>query len=75
MLLVGLNFSRPQIKLARQGGVFAIVVSVLIILLCILAIVLFNLSAILILPCAGLLGIFFFTYIFKPQPAREGAVK
>ncbi len=71
MLLVGLNFARPQLRLARQEGVPVMFICALFVLASILALTLFNVSVVLLLPAAGLLGVCLFTYLLKRRPGKE----
>ncbi len=61
MLLIGLRFGLPQVKSARKESRLSLFVTLLFILTCIIVLTIFNVSAVLILPCAGLLGILLFS--------------
>jgi chromate transporter len=65
MLIVGLRFAQPQLKIALQSGLLGLSISILFIVACFIAIALLNLPVALVLPCAGLLGIMLFTHRFK----------
>ncbi len=71
MLLVGLNFALPQARQARQEGVPTMIICTVFALASLLAIVLFNIPAALILPTAGILGILFFTYLLRRRSGKE----
>jgi chromate transporter len=61
MLLVGLNMAYPSIKQAYREGRLNLSTSILIILACSCAIVIFKLSVIVVLLAAALLGVLIFT--------------
>jgi chromate transporter len=65
MLIVGVRFAQPQLKLSLQSGLPSLCISILLILVCFVVIALLNFSAALVLPCAGLLGIVLFTRRLK----------
>ena len=61
MLLVGLRFAQPLMKVALKEGVVRLVVSAIMILACAIAIIILKLPVIVVLPGAALLGTVFFT--------------
>jgi hypothetical protein len=61
MLVVGLRFAQPLIKLARKEGWLRLVMSAIIILLCASTIIIFKISVIPVLLAMALLGMLFFT--------------
>ena len=65
MLIVGVRFAQPQLKISLQSGRPSLCISILLILVCFVVIALLNFSAALVLPCAGLLGIVLFTRRLK----------
>jgi chromate transporter len=67
MFIVGLNLARPQLRLARKGGPVHIVICLAFILTGIVAIIIFDVPIVILLPCAGLLGLIVFTYVLKSQ--------
>ena len=65
MLVVGLNFALPVIRKSYQQGIFSLLASSVIIVLCALAVILLQLSAIAVILGAIFLGALF----FSPKPA------
>jgi chromate transporter len=61
MLLVGLNFAYPQIKQAYKEGLFSLSASIILMLACAVAIIVFKLSVIPVLLVTALLGMLLFT--------------
>lgn len=61
MLLVGLRFMQPQIKFARQKGLLSLLISVALIVLSFVSIAVLQVPVIVVLPCAGMLGVLCFT--------------
>lgn len=71
MLLVGIKFAQPQIRLARQDGIAGIVLSILFVLACLVALLIFQLPAAFVLPGAGVLGALIFTYVLRSQSGKD----
>jgi chromate transporter len=67
MFMIGLRLAQPQLQLARKGGPVHMVICLAFILTGIVAIIIFNVPIIILLPCMGLLGLIVFTYILKSQ--------
>jgi chromate transporter len=61
MLLVGLRFAEPLVKVALKEGAVRLVISVMLALACAAALIVLKLPVILVLPGAALLGIVLFT--------------
>jgi chromate transporter len=75
MLVVGLNFALPVIRKSYKEGIFSLLASSIIIVLCALAVILLKLSAIAVILGAIFLGALFFAPKSAPSPLqseREG---
>ncbi|QBD80977.1 chromate transporter [Ktedonosporobacter rubrisoli] len=70
MLLVAIRFAAPQFELVRKEGLWRQLASVLIILGCALAIIVWQASVILVLLAASLAGIAIFTP-WQQRPGRQ----
>jgi chromate transporter len=71
LLVVGMRNAQPQFKLARQEGWVSILASIFIVVACALALIVFNISVIIVLPAAALLGILFFTCSLKQRKKEQ----
>jgi chromate transporter len=60
-LVVGLRFAQPLFRVTSQEGIVRLSISTTIILACALAIIVLQLTVILVLPCAALTGMILFT--------------
>jgi chromate transporter len=70
MLIIGLSFAQPQLQLARKEGPLHIIACLVLIIAAVIAIIIFNVSIVIILPCAGLLGLILFTYILQAKEEK-----
>lgn len=70
MLIIGLSFAQPQLQLARKEGPFHIIVCLTLIIAAVVAIIVFNVSIVVILPCMGLLGLILFTYVLQAKEEK-----
>jgi chromate transport protein ChrA len=67
MFMIGLRLARPQLRLASKGGPVHVIICLTFVLTGIVAIMIFNVPIVTLLPCAGLLGLIVFTYVLKSQ--------
>lgn len=73
MLVVGLNFALPIIRKSYKEGIFSLLASSIIIVLCTLAVILLKLSAIAVILAAIFLGALLFSPKTAPlQSERQG---
>ncbi|GCE10306.1 chromate transporter [Tengunoibacter tsumagoiensis] len=72
MLLVGLRFSLPQYKRARLEGGLSLFFSLLLVLVCAVALIVVQLPVFIVLPSAGLAGIVLFTNRHNILPIEGG---
>jgi len=76
MLVVGLNFALPVIRKSYKEGIFSLLASSIIIVLCALAVILLKLSAIAVILGAIFLGALFFSPKSASSPLQnEGKEK
>jgi chromate transporter len=61
MLLVGLNFALPLIRRSYKEGILYLLASSVLIIVCVLAVILFKLSVIVVVLGTAFLGAFFFS--------------
>ncbi len=71
MLLVGLKFAEPLLKLGRKEGFIKLTASIIIIIASALVVILLKLTVVLVLLCAALLGIALFTVRQTPIETQE----
>jgi chromate transporter len=69
MLLVGLKFAQPLLIKAHKEGLFRLVISAMIILVCAIAIIIFHISVIPVLLGSALLSMLLFTAWHTPKIA------
>ncbi len=61
MLVVGVRFAQPLLKVASKEGIVRLAINIAIILACAVAIIVFHITVILVLPCAALISMLLFT--------------
>ncbi len=61
MLLVAINTALPQLKTARKEGILSLVADIILILLCAIAIIIWQIPVVVTLPALAILGIVLFT--------------
>jgi chromate transporter len=71
MLVVGLNFALPVIRKSYKEGIFSLLISSVIIVLCALAVILLKLSAIVVILAAIFLGALLFSPKTTPQQSER----
>ncbi len=68
MLFVGVGFAEPLLKRVTKEGVWRAVISLLVVVFCFVALIVFKLSVIVVLLLAALIGAVCFTDWRKPKP-------
>ncbi len=74
MLLVAINTALPQLKTARKEGILSLMADIILIVLCALAIILWQIPVVVTLPTLAILGIILFTrplFITKKEFQRH----
>ncbi len=71
MLLVGLRFALPQFQVARREGWLSTVLSTALVLVIFLAVAIFHLSVMIVLPAAGLFGLLIFRQLDHDDTAAK----